>query len=138
MQPFLIPCRRRKTESEAGGPERRSAGRRFKANRREGRNSRQAEGQGQQTEILEESIRPRVSPGIRPYAEPHPQADPPTGRQKKESSVQCVDAFHIALTEEPKWFIQQKHGQTDNCLFCHHHLIQRPFHFDTLKRQIRF
>ena len=27
------------------------------------------------------------------------------------SSVPCVDAFRIALTEEPKWFIQQKHGQ---------------------------
>ena len=137
MQPFLIPCRRRKTESEAGGPERRSAGRRFKANRREGRNSRQAEGQGQQTEILENpygrafhrhpSLRRASSAG----GSAHRAAE-------KRSFVQCVDAFHIALTEEPKWFIQQKHGQTDNCLFCHHHLIQRPFHFDTLKRQIRF
>ena len=27
------------------------------------------------------------------------------------SSVQCVDAFRIASTEEPEVFIQQKHGQ---------------------------
>ena len=27
------------------------------------------------------------------------------------SSVQCVDAFRIALTEEPELFIKQKHSQ---------------------------
>lgn len=28
-----------------------------------------------------------------------------------DSSVKCVDDFRMALTEEPKWFIQQKHDQ---------------------------
>ena len=27
-----------------------------------------------------------------------------------DSSVKCVDAFRIALTEEPKLLIKQKHG----------------------------
>ena len=46
------------------------------------------------------------------------------------SSVQCADAFRIALTGEPAWFIQRKHSEAVNCLFCHHPPMQRPFQFN--------
>ena len=58
--------------------------------------------------------------------------------RKNGSSVQCADAFRIALTEEPEWVIQQKHSQDPpGCLF-YHHPTQKPFHFNTQERQTRF
>ena len=50
-----------------------------------------------------------------------------------------MDAFRIALTEELRLFIKQKHGQDRlGSLFYYHPPIQKPFHFNTLEVQIRF
>ena len=44
------------------------------------------------------------------------------------SSVKCVDAFRIALTEEPKLCIKQKDSQDRlGCLFCYHPPMQKTF-----------
>lgn len=51
------------------------------------------------------------------------------GISRKGSSVKCVDAFRIALTEEPKLFSKQKIAKTVNCLSCYPPPIQKAFSF---------
>ena len=47
---------------------------------------------------------------------------------KKGSSVKCVDAFRIALTEKPKLFNKQKNiVKTVNCQFYYHPPTASPF-----------
>ena len=44
------------------------------------------------------------------------------------SSVKCVDAFHIALTDEPEVCIIQNNSQVRlGCLFCYHPPMQKTF-----------
>ena len=91
-----------------------------------------------------ETIRPPDKSASSPPAETdHYPVCPNTaateaGQQKKGSSVKCADAFRMALTEEPEWFIQQEHSKTVNCLSYHPPPIQQPFQFNMLKIQTRF
>lgn len=49
------------------------------------------------------------------------------------SSVKCVDAFRIALTEKPSLFIKQKYSQDCQCLFYYHPPTPHPFFILTLQ-----
>ena len=49
--------------------------------------------------------------------------------EKYGSSTKCLDAFRIALTEEPKLLIKQNIAKTVNYLFFYHPLTLNNFSF---------